>query len=443
MKYYCQFHTRKHEKELHYLYIPENIIGKSLEEMDLSIGSTTVKVQCIPTSTNDSNIVLETYDPLLSSLPPMDNVILLKDLKRRILTLGPLVALLIHVNSPDKLQSHSLKEYFTECQRWFQRKGGFFFLFPFSSFLKEEPKGMVYQNEEWVLHSVPDPHVIYNRIHSRKAEKSSEYKKALNGYDMRFVHIFNTSFFTKAEVYNILKDSPLLLPHLPATNLEMNQLNEMLTDHRDIFIKALQGSKGRFIIRVQEREHDYLLHQNSFAESSPLSFTSYSSLEKQIRSWCHPSSFFIQETIPFCTFEGQQLDFRFLCHINREGRWVIVSSVARVASHHQFVANVDQGGRMEQPIKVLQALFPTQDSRKLLSDMKSLSLASASLLSESLEGHFAELGIDIGIDNSGKPWIIEVNSKPSKRTYIETDRIRPSVKALYDYSTKIWIEKED
>ena len=111
-----------------------------------------------------------------------------------------------------------------------------------------------------------------------------------------------------------------------------------------------------------------------FLQQSPISFPTYLTLQKQIHSWCKSSSYLIQETIPFKTFEDQQLDFRLLCHKKAKGNWEVVSSVARVAANQQFVANVDQGGRIEKPFTILTSLFPANKSHKIMSEMKELSL---------------------------------------------------------------------
>jgi len=357
--------------------------------------------------------------------------------------MGPVVALLINQFSLNTLHSHSLKEYFTECQSWFQRKGGFFYLIPLSSFVGDLSEGVVFLDEDWELKTLPAPHIIYNRCHSRKVEKTPSFEKALTQSEERDILVFNSGFLSKDEVYNALKNSPSLAHHLPKTVQGFDSLEEMISLYKDVFVKAVNGSRGRYIMRIQKRENDFIMHQNSFTSQSPLSFSTYSALYRQIRSWCNPSSYLVQETIPFLTVEDQPLDFRFLCHLNGKGHWEIVSSVARIASLDQFVANVDQGGRIAKSLPILQSLFSSQRCVGILNDMKVLCTSSAHLLSDTVEGHFAELGIDVGIDESGKPWLIEVNSKPSKRTYLENDRIRPSVKAFYEYSFTKWMNKED
>ena len=53
-----------------------------------------------------------------------------------------------------------------------------------------------------------------------------------------------------------------------------------------------------------------------------------------------------------------------------------------------------------------------------------------------IPAHFGELGIDLAIDASGRVWLLEVNSKPSKNdnTPLNDNKIRPSVRMVIQYS---------
>ncbi|MFI8576492.1 YheC/YheD family protein [Rossellomorea aquimaris] len=445
MKIKCSFSSHKHQHDHHHLYIPKQMMNRYpfQRNMTLKCGNSSLNVICREASSDSLQIMLETSDSLFSSMPNLENIWISIDSRHGIIHIGPVVALLINQFALNTFHSHSLKDYFTECQTWFQRKGGFFYLIPLSSFVGDLPEGVVFLDQDWELKPLPVPNVIYNRCHSRKVERTPSFEKALTQSEERNIHVFNSGFLSKDEVYNALKDSPPLVQHMPKTVQGFDSLEEMLSLYKDVFVKGINGSKGRYIMRIQKRENEFIMYQNSFTSQSPLSFSTYSSLYKKIRSWCNPSSYLVQETIPFLTVEEQPLDFRFLCHLNGKGNWEIVSSVARIASRDQFVANVDQGGRIAKPLPILQDVFSPKESIRVLNDMKKLCTSSARLLSDTVEGHYAELGIDVGIDESGKPWLIEVNSKPSKRTYLENDRIRPSVKALYEYSFTKWMNKED
>lgn len=445
MMYKCPFISLENHRDENELILPQSIYRKfnfSGQPM-LKAGASSLRVNCSPSAGGSTEVMLKSRDPLFTSIPQMENVLMTIDQEHQCISIGPITALLIDHCDEDTLNTHSLKKYFTECRRWFQERGGFFYLLPVTSFLKNEPEGFVFDHDEWQKVSVPLPHVIYNRSHSRKVEKHTLYESALRRIENQSVHLFNSSFLSKDIVHTYLQSHSQLQSHLPETGQGLDRLDEMLSIHKDIFIKSVNGSKGRYIIRIQKREKDYLVFQNSFSSKRTLTFPTYSSLYRQLQSWCRSSCYIVQQTIPFMKVKEQPLDFRFLCHKNRKGSWTVISTVARIASEKQFVANIDQGGRMEPPLSILTSLFPHADSGLIFSNMKALSLSASAFLSEHLKGHYAEFGIDIGVDSEGKPWIIEINSKPSKKTFVDNERIRPSVKALYEYSYNIWKEKEN
>jgi glutathione synthase/RimK-type ligase-like ATP-grasp enzyme len=439
MMFKSSFFNLENHREKNELIVPDAIYHKFdfAGKWIFKAGTSSIHIDCSPSGSSDQRFTLKSSDLIFSSFPGMEHALIKIDQERKIISTGPITALLIDYFQEDKLITHSLKEYFTECHRWFQQQGGLFFIITVPSFVNDQAEGYLYDQGEWQKRAIPYPDVIYNRSHSRKLENLKQFESALNRTSERSIHMFNTSFLSKDAAYSHLKTCSRIQPHLPQTALGLERLEEMLSIYKDVFVKRVNGSKGRYIIRIQKREEDYLVSQNSFSSKPTHIFRTYSSLYRQLWSWCRNSRYIVQETIPFLTVNGQTLDFRFLCHRNHLGNWSVISTAARIASENQFVANIDQGGRMGSPLDILSDLFP-RAQKEIHSNMKDISLSASSYLSEHLEGNFAEFGIDIGVDSSGKPWIIEVNSKPSKKTFIANERIRPSVKALYEYSYHIW-----
>jgi hypothetical protein len=445
MMYKCSFISFENQGNEDELLLPEGIYHKFdvSRQLILRAGASSLNVTCLPSGRGDSQITLKTGHRLFSSIPQSENMLVKLDPANNSLSIGPMTALLLDHCHEDKLNTHSLKEYFTECQKWFQLKGGLFYLLPVTSLLKNSSEAWIFNQREWQKKTMLLPNVIYNRSHSRKLETHPLYESALKRTEDHSVHLFNSSFLSKDIVYMHLRNSKPLHPHLPETVQGIERIDEMLSIYKDVFVKAVNGSKGRYILRVQKRADDYLVYQNSFSSKRTLTFPNYSSLYKQLQSWCSGSHYIVQQTIPFMSVNEQPLDFRILCHKKYEGAWSVISSVGRIASEKQFVANIDQGGHIESPLSILSSLFSPDDGKVIFEKMKALALSASSFLSQHLDGQYAEFGIDIGIDCDGKPWIIEINSKPSKRTLVDIERFRPSVKAMYEYSYNIWKNKED
>lgn len=58
-------------------------------------------------------------------------------------------------------------------------------------------------------------------------------------------------------------------------------------------------------------------------------------------------------------------------------------------------------------------------------------------------GHLCELGIDIAVDPSGHPWILEVNPKPSREIFYrigETETYKKAISRPLEYAA--WLLKQ-
>ncbi|MEM5596268.1 YheC/YheD family protein [Niallia circulans] len=156
-------------------------------------------------------------------------------------------------------------------------------------------------------------------------------------------------------------------------------------------------------------------------------------LWKWLERYSKRRSYICQQGIDFQKWQGRALDFRILCHKNYQGNWTITSTVARIAQKNAIVANLAQGAEMKPAKAVLNELLHTENAEQKLEELKILAIKIANLLNKNTDGYLGELGIDIGMDKQGHLWIIEVNSKPSKKLEEHIEKTRPSTKALLEY----------
>lgn len=93
------------------------------------------------------------------------------------------------------------------------------------------------------------------------------------------------------------------------------------------------------------------------------------------------------------------------------------------------------------PLHILSIFSNRETAIQQLKLMKELAIEACSLVTQMSDGIIGELGVDIGVDEEGKLWIIEINSKPSKNFEAESNKIRPSAKALLEYCTFLSFNK--
>lgn len=88
--------------------------------------------------------------------------------------------------------------------------------------------------------------------------------------------------------------------------------------------------------------------------------------------------------------------------------------VARIGDPGTIVSNLAQGGLMKNGPDFLKEAFDLQDASRIYQKLVRLANNTAQALVENHDDSFGELGIDLALDTDSHPWIIEVNSKPSK-----------------------------
>lgn len=365
------------------------------------------------------------------------------------LELGPVIGLLTDFPSNEEEEPHfrSIHAFCEELHHGITETGGFFYVFSYDQFLN---RGYYLINGKWSPFEHPLPDVIYNRIHSRKLEHSEPFKHFRKRLETLLIPLFNERFLSKWEVYNQIFHEKHLFPFLPKTKIYTKEhLYELTQEFETVFIKPVHGSQGRNIVKLKKEEDSQFSIQTSIAALNDRSRNKYllDEVHQLIKQILHNRFYIVQQGIELVTFESCAMDFRVLCHKNLNNHWQVTSIVARVASENEFVSNIARGGRILRPLNVLHTCLGHKKSIEVLALMKELALETASTISGSSTGITGELGIDIGVDQEGQLWIIEVNSKPSKNFEDGLGKIRPSAKALIQFCTLLAFEstivKED
>lgn len=111
--------------------------------------------------------------------------------------------------------------------------------------------------------------------------------------------------------------------------------------------------------------------------------------------------------LPDC---GSVFEVRVVYHKGGAGRWLRTGMVCRVnPGNERFI--VPRKERHMKVDDVLERVFPGR-SLRVRQELREVADVVPGLL-ESASGYGGEVSVDLGIDIAGKPWIIEVNSRPA------------------------------
>jgi hypothetical protein len=432
-----------------FVYVSEILLKKwkikDNDDITISIGKQFISLKLYEKVMNDNEIQISQNSFLQMNLPiQIYTFTSFYNESTRTLYLAPLIGLLTEINDEDPTQPNfkSVHSFCEELEHVTQNLGGLFYVFPLQPLATDYISGYFFQGDKWNKSKLPIPDVIYNRIHSRRLEASPVFQQFRKQLQVDQIPMFNNRFLSKWEVYDVLMTEEHLQPYIPVTKLYTKKsLEEMLSEHSILFLKPIHGSQGRNIIRLEQKEYSIQLEFSYFKEKqNSLVVNNIHELQETLAPYMKTSTYLIQQGIPFIHFQNRHMDFRILCHKNNQDAWIVTSVVARLSAEKQFVSNIARGGETMKPLKALSLFFDSNTSKQQYIFIQELALEFASSISLNSEGLTGELGIDIGIDINGHPWIIEANSKPSKNFEEQEIKIRPSAKSIISYCQRLAID---
>ncbi|WP_128894683.1 YheC/YheD family endospore coat-associated protein [Longirhabdus pacifica] len=360
------------------------------------------------------------------------------------LHIGPLLAvtLTINLNNPEVRDEGNLSSFCKEIATQMQQQGGIvYFITPTDIYKRDETcmTGWRYTNT-WKKQKFITPKLIYNRIGSRKQESRlsvQHFFKEVKSYPDGF--IFNEKFMNKSKSTAMLLENEEIRKFIPETMQykKLSTLQYMCGKYTTVFVKPVYGSMGKGIIRIQKLQNgSYTMEETQPSKVMKKKYKTLSSLHAFIAKKIRSTSFQIQQGITLTHIQNNALDYRVQAQKDGKGEWCIASIVARISPRGQIVSNLARGGQMI-PFKksLTQSNLPNAHIRATQTKIKRAAILIAQSIDDQTEDHFAEFGIDLGIDKKGNVWLIEVNTKPSKKRNIpfHKNKIRPSVKKMIEY----------
>jgi len=355
--------------------------------------------------------------------------------------LGPVIGILLpragqHADRP----FGNITSFCKELHRASRTYGGIVYFFTPDDTSHEEIHGWRIVYDRFTRMHVPLPDIVYNRLTTRRLENKDSVQQFFTYVKSRHRgSIFNEKFLDKNEVFHALARNVAIHKHLPESHLltRYEQLNTMCKRYGSVFLKPVTGSLGKGIIRVSRSKDRILCQYASLNGAIRKSYPSLSKAFSTIKSKVRGKRYLIQQGLTLITVQERPVDFRALVQKNDRNEWTITSIVGRIASNQSFVSNVARGGTMCTARAALtQSSLPDHLHTAVYKRLHKAALAIAQTLESEIPYHFAELGIDLAVDQAGRVWLLEVNSKPSKQdgTPLTDGKIRPSVKKLLQYS---------
>ncbi|CQR54734.1 YheC/YheD family endospore coat-associated protein [Paenibacillus riograndensis] len=361
----------------------------------------------------------------------------------RILRLGPIIGVLVsrdHPDQPDRLFG-PITMFCRELTNACHAQGAYVYFFTPEALGTHSTsiQGWVY-DEGWRKLSLPIADVINNRLTTRKMENKPSVQHFLADVKSRYgTHFFNEKFLDKTEVFEALAQDATLQRYLPESHALKGFaiLKKMCGTYNSVFLKPVRGSLGKGILRISKDESgSYRLLSTTPMGTRKQTYPSLAKLFQSVAPKMKTTRYQIQQGLPLLELGRRPVDFRALVQKNGTGKWGVTSIVARTAGSNHFVSNLARGGTLSTAREAIaKSSLPSGVKENTQVLLPRAALAIARGVETYIPAHFGELGIDLALDQSGRIWLLEVNSKPSKNdnTPLNDQKIRPSVKQMILY----------
>jgi len=278
--------------------------------------------------------------------------------------------------------------------------------------------GYTYTKGGWRKGLFPIPDVVYPR-EGGYSHRSLQTRKKLQNMGCKFI---NPPLIGKWQTHKALSQSLSMHQYIPDTRRVLNfqQIERMLLRYGAVYLKPITGSQGKNIIKVA-RGRD----SNSYKYQYQINYQAregiangMNGLRKSIRSLMGKRSYIVQRRINLLRVDGNISDIRVLVQKDDTGQWSITGKAFRIGKRGSITSNISGGGSGQKVPHVLSRYFSDPQTRdRIIGEINYLAIESA----KELETHMpaiGELGVDIGIDTSGKIWFIEANLKPARQVFL-------------------------
>ncbi|MFD0960420.1 YheC/YheD family protein [Paenibacillus chungangensis] len=214
----------------------------------------------------------------------------------------------------------------------------------------------------------------------------------------------------KLKVCRYLQADSALRQYVPNTvSFNRSNLESMAARYSALFVKPDVGSLGLGICKVIRSNSGYTLKEIAGKRQKKRSYSSIGGVYNRIAAQ-KSGPMIIQQGIKLATVNNRPYDIRVMVQRKPGRSWTVTGHMVKVGAAGKIVTNYFQGGTIYTIGKLNHQLgLSEEEGAQRTAKLSSIALQMSRLLSKKRSG-MHEMGIDLAIDNSGRIWVLEVNS---------------------------------
>jgi len=225
------------------------------------------------------------------------------------------------------------------------------------------------------------------------------------------------------------------------------EITDMITKYKLVYLKPINGTGGRGILRIEQRK-DGQLHIQGRDQTRRIirpQFITTAGLNSYLAPWNLKGNRYIaQQGIRINLASGRVHDYRMLVQKNGEGNWEVTGCAGRIGAAGSITSNLHGGGHAATMSALLKEWLRDENkANQVKEEAEKLGVGIAAYLEQNY-GRLCELALDLAIDRKGGIWLLEVNPKPAREVFAQAGEkevyrkaiIRPLEYALWLYNQK-------
>ncbi len=216
----------------------------------------------------------------------------------------------------------------------------------------------------------------------------------------------------KMKRYTFLKNCDQLKDALPLTEyLSSKKLWELLDRFNSVILKPIYGSRGRGVIKISiHSENQHVIH----IDDRKLLIKGRLRIIQFLKKRFNFSQYLVQQYIPLATIHNKPFDLRVMVQRLKGGSWNVTGKLAKLAGDNFIITNVARSGGviLSMESALIQSKIVKNTFHLIDTEVDKLAVNTVSKLTE-MYPYQVIWGLDIGIDSTGKAWLIEANAKPN------------------------------
>jgi hypothetical protein len=298
----------------------------------------------------------------------------------------------------------------------------------------------------WIRKRVRFPDIIYDRCRYQRSFRFQLLRKFRTDYPNLLY--MSRPLLHKWGIHQVLYKSKSIRYYLPETVHYQSHagLLRMLEKHGLLYVKPIDGTGGRGILRIEKQEPGTFLIQGRERSRRIITpFTvSGSQLGTRLAKWDLVRRYLIQQGIQLKLPDGRVHDYRLLIQKNGSGQWEVTGSAGRIGAKRSITSNLHGGGSAVSTPRLLRMRFTSElRIREIEEDMERLAYLVVKHLEKQF-GSMCELALDIAVDGSGRVWLLEINPKPAREVFSrvgESETYRKAVLRPLEYALFLYRQK--